>query len=212
MIYLQFSWKNSPFFFVVEIKVKAGFQMGGQSSKSLWKDQAVLGQFTSSNPTKERQATKIIHLCFWGIHWKSSRTRQQRREGVGYYYLSRTLIEVERRYSTIDRLCLALFFATVKLRQYMLPFTIYIIAKTDLIKYILTRPMLRGRIGKWTLALSEFAFHYVPQKERKLRTWILWRLTMWTYWIELISISRIQSILSIYLHGNYILMDLKLIW
>ncbi|KAI5324501.1 hypothetical protein L3X38_033574 [Prunus dulcis] len=49
----------------------------------------------------------------------------------------------------------------------MLPFTIYIIAKTDLIKYMLTRPMLRGRIGKWTLALTEFAFRYVPQKAVK---------------------------------------------
>ncbi|CAL9011773.1 unnamed protein product [Prunus brigantina] len=46
----------------------------------------------------------------------------------------------------------------------MLPFTTYIITKTDLIKYMLTRPMLTGRIGKWTLALSEFAFKYVPQK------------------------------------------------
>ncbi|KAI5312508.1 hypothetical protein L3X38_041681 [Prunus dulcis] len=51
--------------------------------------------------------------------------------------------------------------------HYMLPFTIYIIAKTDLIKYMLTRPMLRGRIGKWTLALTEFAFRYVPYKAVK---------------------------------------------
>ncbi|CAL9020594.1 unnamed protein product [Prunus brigantina] len=51
--------------------------------------------------------------------------------------------------------------------HYMLPFTTYIIAKTNLIKYMLTRPMLRGRIGKWTLALSEFAFRYVPQMSIK---------------------------------------------
>ncbi|CAL8119169.1 unnamed protein product [Prunus armeniaca] len=37
----------------------------------------------------------------------------------------------------------------------------------NLIKYMLTRPMLRGRIGKWTLALSEFAFRYVPHKSIK---------------------------------------------
>ncbi|VVA38907.1 PREDICTED: Retrovirus-related Pol poly from transposon, partial [Prunus dulcis] len=74
---------------------------------------------------------------------------------------------VERKYSAIERLCLALYFTVVKLRHYMLPFTIYIIAKTDLIKYRLTRPMLRGRIRKWTLALAEFAFRYVPQKAVK---------------------------------------------
>ncbi|CAL2229814.1 unnamed protein product [Prunus armeniaca] len=80
------------------------------------------------------------------------------------YYLSRTLTEVERKYSIIERLCLALYFTAVKLRHYILSYTIYIIAKTDLIKYMLPRPMLRGRIGKWTLALTEFAFRYVPQK------------------------------------------------
>ncbi|CAL8134413.1 unnamed protein product [Prunus armeniaca] len=53
------------------------------------------------------------------------------------------------------------------LKHYMLPYTIYIIAKTDLIKYMLTRPMLRGRVGKWTLALTEFAFRYVPHKAIK---------------------------------------------
>ncbi|KAI5338832.1 hypothetical protein L3X38_018104 [Prunus dulcis] len=74
-------------------------------------------------------------------------------------YLSRTLTELERRHSAIERLCLALYFTAVKLRHYMLPFTIYIIATTDLIKYMLTRPMLRGRIGKWTPAVLEFTFH-----------------------------------------------------
>ncbi|KAI5313602.1 hypothetical protein L3X38_042778 [Prunus dulcis] len=94
---------------------------------------------------------------------------QDNKEGKeqAVYYLSRTLTEVERRYSAIERLCLALYFTAVKLRHYMLPHTIYIIAKTDLIKYMLTRPMLRGRIGKWTLALTEFTFRYVPQKAVK---------------------------------------------
>ncbi|XP_034197665.1 uncharacterized protein LOC117613128 [Prunus dulcis] len=94
---------------------------------------------------------------------------QDNKEGKeqAVYYLSRTLTEVERRYSAIERLCLALYFTAVKLRHYMLPHTIYIIAKTDLIKYMLTRPMLRGRIGKWTLALTEFTLRYVPQKAVK---------------------------------------------
>ncbi|KAI5350469.1 hypothetical protein L3X38_003360 [Prunus dulcis] len=89
---------------------------------------------------------------------------QDNKEGKEHavYYLSRTLTEVEMKYSTIERLCLALYFTAIKLRHYMLPFTIYIIARTYLIKYILTRPMLRGRIGKCSLALSEFAFRYVP--------------------------------------------------
>ncbi|KAM0976136.1 hypothetical protein ACFX2C_019080 [Malus domestica] len=39
--------------------------------------------------------------------------------------------------------------------------------KTDVIKYILAKPMLTGRIGKWILALSEFSFQYVPRRAVK---------------------------------------------
>ncbi|KAM2822887.1 hypothetical protein COP1_038796 [Malus domestica] len=70
------------------------------------------------------------------------------------YYLSRILTEVETRYSPVEKLCLALYFTASKLRHYMLPCHVHIIAKTDVIKYMLSRPMLAGRIGKWILALS----------------------------------------------------------
>ncbi|CAN6727421.1 unnamed protein product [Malus baccata var. baccata] len=83
------------------------------------------------------------------------------------YYLSRILTEVETRYSPVERLCLALYFTASKLRHYMLPCHVHIIAKTDVIKYMLSKPMLTGRIGKWILALSEFSFQYVPQRAVK---------------------------------------------
>ncbi|CAN6586637.1 unnamed protein product [Malus baccata var. baccata] len=83
------------------------------------------------------------------------------------YYLSRILTEVETRYSPVERLCLALYFTTNKLRHYMLPCHVHIIAKTYVIKYMLSKPMLAGRIGKWILALSEFSFQYIPQRAVK---------------------------------------------
>ena len=63
----------------------------------------------------------------------------------------------------MEKLCLALYFIACKLRHYMLPCHIHIITRTDVIKYILSKPMLTGRIGKWIIALSEFSFQYVPQ-------------------------------------------------
>lgn len=84
-----------------------------------------------------------------------------------FFNLSRILQEVETRYSDIEKLCLALYFTAVKLQHYMLSFTVHIIAKTDLIKYMLNRHVLRGRLGKWILALSKFSFRYVPQKAVK---------------------------------------------
>ncbi|XP_059633309.1 uncharacterized protein LOC132276071 [Cornus florida] len=44
-----------------------------------------------------------------------------------------------------------------------------IISDRDLIKYMLSRPLITGRIGKWSLALMEFSFKYIPQKAVKGR-------------------------------------------
>ncbi|XP_024171593.1 uncharacterized protein LOC112177542 [Rosa chinensis] len=83
------------------------------------------------------------------------------------FYLSRVLTDCETRYTPMEKLCLTLYFSACKLRHYMLSFTTCIIAQTDLVKYMLSRPILRGRIGKWVLALSEFSLQYVPQKAVK---------------------------------------------
>ena len=63
-------------------------------------------------------------------------------------YRSRFLNSCECKYSAMEKLCLALYFAVMKLRYYLLPTTVLVIATTDLVKYMLSRPMLRGRIGK----------------------------------------------------------------
>ena len=83
------------------------------------------------------------------------------------FYLSRHLNSPEINYSAVEKLCLALFFATSKLRHYMLPSVTQVIAQTDVIRYMLTWPMVKGRIGKWIMALSEFSLQYVPQKPSK---------------------------------------------
>ena len=55
----------------------------------------------------------------------------------------------------------------MKLRYYLLPRTVLVISNTDLIKYMLSRPVLRGKIGKWSLALTEFCLECVSQKAIK---------------------------------------------
>ncbi|GKV35499.1 hypothetical protein SLEP1_g43756 [Rubroshorea leprosula] len=83
------------------------------------------------------------------------------------YYLSRCLTQTEVKYSSVEKLCLALFFAAIKLRHYLIYSKMYVVAKTDIVKYMLSRPLLRGRIGKWILALSEFNLKYIPQRAVK---------------------------------------------
>ncbi|XP_050233325.1 uncharacterized protein LOC126681812 [Mercurialis annua] len=49
----------------------------------------------------------------------------------------------------------------------MLPVVVYVLSQTDIIKYILSKPYLRNRIGKWAIATSEFTLVYVPQRAVK---------------------------------------------
>ncbi|XP_015970077.1 uncharacterized protein LOC107493500 [Arachis duranensis] len=83
------------------------------------------------------------------------------------YYLRRVLTDIETRYSLIEKLCLSLYYACMKLKCYMVAKSVKVIAQTDLIKYMLSFPMLRGLLGKWMLALTEFDLQYVPAKAMK---------------------------------------------
>ncbi|XP_059630097.1 uncharacterized protein LOC132273081 [Cornus florida] len=63
------------------------------------------------------------------------------------YYLSRVLIDVECRYSSIEKLCLSLYYSAMKLRVYMRPVDVYILCQTNVIKYMLSRPLITGGIA-----------------------------------------------------------------
>ena len=78
------------------------------------------------------------------------------------FYLSRNLTSPEINYSPVEKLCLTLFFAASKLQHYMLPSVTQVIAQTNVIWYMLTRPILKGWIWKWTMALFKFSLQYVP--------------------------------------------------
>jgi hypothetical protein len=52
-------------------------------------------------------------------------------------YLSQRLIDAEIRYSFIEKLCLSLFYASSKLRHYLLSSTCIVACQADVIKHIL---------------------------------------------------------------------------
>ena len=83
------------------------------------------------------------------------------------YYLSRRLIDAETRYSAIEKLCLCLYFSCIKLRHYLLSAECAVVCKDDVVRYMLSMPIMSGRIGKWILALSEFDLHYESAKAVK---------------------------------------------
>ncbi|RDX82391.1 hypothetical protein CR513_36814, partial [Mucuna pruriens] len=60
------------------------------------------------------------------------------------YYLSKKFTDCEKRYPALERICCALVWAAKRLKQYMLSHTVWLVAKTDHIKYIFEKPALTG--------------------------------------------------------------------
>jgi len=58
------------------------------------------------------------------------------------YYISRTLVGYELNYSSMEKTCLALVFASQKLRHYMLNQTTMLISNVDPLKYLLSKAIL----------------------------------------------------------------------
>jgi ribonuclease HI len=83
------------------------------------------------------------------------------------FYLSRRMLDMKTRYHEIEKLCLCLFFTCTKLRRILLFAEIIVICKSDVIKHMLSAPVLKGRLRKWMFALSEFDIRYQPTKAVK---------------------------------------------
>jgi hypothetical protein len=83
------------------------------------------------------------------------------------FYLSRRLLDAETRYPDMEKLCLCLFFTCTKLRHILLSAEVVVICKSDVIKHMLSAPVLKDRLGKWMFALSEFDIRYQPAKAVK---------------------------------------------
>ena len=77
------------------------------------------------------------------------------------------MLDAETRYPEIEKLCLCLFFTCTKLQHILLSAETIVICKSDVIKHILSAPILKGRLGKWMFALSEFDIRYQPAKAVK---------------------------------------------
>ncbi|CAL8174006.1 unnamed protein product [Prunus armeniaca] len=83
------------------------------------------------------------------------------------YYLSQTLTGPELNYTPIEKTCLALVFAIQKFRHYMQAFTVYLIARADPVRYVMSKPVLMRRLAKWALLLNQYEIIDTPAKAIK---------------------------------------------
>ena len=83
------------------------------------------------------------------------------------YYLSKRMLEYDCKYLMIERLCLALVWATRRLRHYVTEYSILLVSRLDSLRYLFDRPVLAGRLMRWLVLLTKFDIQYVTQKSVK---------------------------------------------
>lgn len=86
------------------------------------------------------------------------------------YYLSRVLNDTKTRYNSKEKLCLYLYFSYTKLKYYIKATHFFVYSHFDIIKHMLSKPILHSRIGKLTLALTEYSLTYASLKAMKGKT------------------------------------------
>ncbi|KAL4581685.1 hypothetical protein LXL04_006212 [Taraxacum kok-saghyz] len=78
------------------------------------------------------------------------------------YYVSKSLLDPETRYSHLEKLILALVMASTKLRHYFETHPIHV--KTNYpIKSVMRKPEMSGRMAKWSVKLSTYNIIYEPK-------------------------------------------------
>ena len=81
------------------------------------------------------------------------------------YDLSWNLIDVEIRYSHVEKLSLATIHAVQHLRHYILLRQTLVVALVNPFQFVLTRRMIGGKYNKWIVILQSILFR---QNQRSL--------------------------------------------
>jgi hypothetical protein len=82
-------------------------------------------------------------------------------------YVSRHLLDALTRYVFVEKLCFSLYYVCSKFRRYILSSSCIVACQYDVIKHMLLKPILSGRIGKWAYVLVEYDLAYEPLRSMK---------------------------------------------
>ena len=63
----------------------------------------------------------------------------------------------------IERFCLALVWATWRLRHYMTKYSVQLVSRLDPLRYLFDIPVLKSRFMRWLVLLTKFDIQYVTQ-------------------------------------------------
>ena len=83
------------------------------------------------------------------------------------YYLSKRMLEYETRYIMIERFCLALVWATQRLRHYMIEYSVQLVSRLDPLRFLFARLVLTSRLMRWLVFFTKFDIQCITQKSIK---------------------------------------------
>ncbi|XP_057811617.1 uncharacterized protein LOC131025850 [Salvia miltiorrhiza] len=125
-----------------------------------------LKQYLTSPPLPKNHETLLVYLAVSDTAVSAVLVREEERKQSPIYYVSKSLLDAETRYSQLEKLALALVHAAKKLRPYFQCHPI-VVATTYPLKAILHKPELSGRLTKWAVELSEYDITYKPRTALK---------------------------------------------
>ncbi|XP_074298507.1 uncharacterized protein LOC141629394 [Silene latifolia] len=141
----------------------------GKSQRFEWTDdheKAFQSQALSQDPTSpvETRAgrTTFPRIIITITAVSAVLVREQEGTQHPVYYISKSLLPAETRYTSLEKLVLALVTASYKLRPYFESHTISVITNYPL-KTIMRKPELSGRMAKWSVHLSGYDLKFEPR-------------------------------------------------
>ena len=128
-----------------------------------------LKKYLSSAPLLAKPEEGELLFLYLSVSTNSaSAVLVKEQEGVQHpmYYVSKSFLDAETRYSHLEKLILSLVTASIKLRHYFE--THPICMKTNYpIKNVMRKPEMSGRMAKWSIQLSTYDLRYEPRSAIK---------------------------------------------
>ena len=83
------------------------------------------------------------------------------------YFVNRVMKPAEKAYSEVEKMVLALMFATQRFRAYLLPRHFVIITMEDTFPHVLQHMDVSARISKWIVRLQEFDYTVMVEESTR---------------------------------------------
>ena len=78
---------------------------------------------------------------------------EETRKENAIYYINKKMMPYEVRYSPLEKTCVALIWATRKLRHYMLAYKVLLIERMDPLKYLMEKCVQDRKTAKWVVRI-----------------------------------------------------------